>query len=50
MNKDLFNLLEQTKIELDGQLDDESKKYLDKHIIERKLDGSNFIKFKNTLK
>lgn len=39
MNKELFNTLEATRTALDGQLDKESLKFLDKSILERKLDG-----------
>ena len=43
MNKALYDFFESTRNALDGQLDSESQKYLDKNILERKLDG----KFKN---
>ncbi len=39
MNKDLYNVLEATQNSLNGKLDAESQRYIDKHILERKLDG-----------
>ena len=39
MNKKLFDLMEETRKNLDGKLDKESQKYLDTSILERKLDG-----------
>ena len=38
----MFDLLEETRKNLDGKLDAESQRYLDRSILERKLDG-NFI-------
>lgn len=39
MNKDLFNLYQELRASLDGNLDPESLRYLDRNILERKLDG-----------
>jgi hypothetical protein len=39
MDKELFQALELTRTALDGKLDAESKRYLDRSITERKLDG-----------
>ena len=39
MNKKLFDLMEETRKNIDGKLDKESQKYLDTSILERKLDG-----------
>lgn len=44
MNKGLFNALEATQKYLEGNLDSESKRYLERHIIEKKLDGERFIR------
>ncbi len=46
MNKELFDVLELTKKQLDGKIDSESQRYLDRSIQERKLDG-NSIFFSN---
>jgi Zn-dependent oligopeptidase len=35
----MFDLMEETRKNLDGNLDPESKRYLDRCILERKLDG-----------
>ena len=48
MNKELFDVLELTKKQLDGTLDSESQRYLDRSILERKLDGNSiFFSFRN---
>lgn len=39
MNKDLFDVMEITRNALNGKLDNESKRYLDRSILERRLDG-----------
>ena len=39
MNKDLFEVMELTRSALNGKLDSESKRYLDRSILERRLDG-----------
>ena len=39
MNKNLFETLVQTEKNLNGKIDKESQRYLDKTIKERKLDG-----------
>jgi Zn-dependent oligopeptidase len=39
MNKELYDILEVTKYNLNGKLDPESARYLEKQILERKLDG-----------
>ncbi len=39
MNKDLFDIMEITKNALNGKLDNESQRYLDRSILERRLDG-----------
>ena len=45
MNKELFDVLELTKKQLDGTLDSESQRYLDRSILERKLDGNSIFFF-----
>ena len=39
MNKELFDVIEQTRHNLNGKIDRESQRYLDKTILERRLDG-----------
>ena len=39
MNKQLFDSLVETEKNVSDQLDPESKRYLDRSILERKLDG-----------
>ncbi len=39
MNKDLYDVLEATQNSLNGKLDAEAQRYIDKLILERKLDG-----------
>jgi Zn-dependent oligopeptidase len=39
MNKQIFDLMEETRKNLNGNLDSESERYLDRSILERKLDG-----------
>ena len=41
MNKPLFDVIEETRKNLDKQLDKESERYLDRTILERKLDGKH---------
>ena len=43
MNKKMFDLFEETRKNLDGKLDAESQRYLDRSILERKLDGNLII-------
>lgn len=40
MNKDMLNLLEETQNALKDNIDRESNIYLERHILERKLDGN----------
>jgi len=40
MNKDLFDVMEITRNALNGKLDNESQRYLDRSILERRLDGN----------
>ena len=40
MNKDLFDIMEITRNALNGKLDNESQRYLDRSILERRLDGN----------
>jgi hypothetical protein len=42
MNKDLYNVLEATQLSLNGKLDADSQKYIEREILERKLDGSGY--------
>lgn len=39
MNKELFDALNEIRTSLDGQLDKDALRYLDRTITERKLDG-----------
>ena len=39
MNKDLYDTLAATEKELNGKLDPESKRFLERSLLERKLDG-----------
>jgi hypothetical protein len=39
MNKNLYDVLEATQNSLTGKLDPESQRYIDRLILERKLDG-----------
>lgn len=39
MDKKIYDFLEKVRSELDQSLDYESKRYLDKNILERRLDG-----------
>jgi hypothetical protein len=39
MNKELFDVMELTRNALSGKLDNESQRYLDRSILERRLDG-----------
>ena len=39
MNKELFDVMEITRDSLSGKLDSESQRYLDRSILERRLDG-----------
>ena len=39
MNKELFDVIEQTRNNLNGKVDREAQRYLDKTILERRLDG-----------
>ena len=39
MNKELYDVLEETQRNLTGKVDTESQRYIDKLILERKLDG-----------
>jgi hypothetical protein len=47
MNKELYDVLEATKEALNGQLDQESQRYVDRQILERKLDGKIKILIKD---
>ena len=40
MNKDLFDVMELARRALNGKLDSESQRYLDRSILERRLDGN----------
>jgi hypothetical protein len=46
MNKELFDVIEQTRNNLNGKVDRESQRYLDKTILERRLDGKPDETFK----
>ncbi len=39
MNKELYEVLVETSALVNDKLDEESKRYLDRQILERKLDG-----------
>ncbi len=39
MNHDLYKKLAETDKELNGKLDEESKRFLERSLLERKLDG-----------
>ena len=46
MNKELYDVLEATDKELKGKLDKESARFLERTLLERKLDGmSHYIKY-----
>ena len=39
MNKELFDAMVETQTNLNGQLDPEAQRFIDKHVLERKLNG-----------
>jgi len=45
MNKELYEVLVETSALVNDKLDEESKRYLDRQILERKLDGLFFFFF-----
>lgn len=45
MNKDYLNVLQETQKALKDSLDRESNQYLEKEILERKLDGFDHFSF-----
>ena len=45
MNKDLFDTLTEAEKELNGNLDAESKRFLERSILERKLDGNSMLRY-----
>jgi hypothetical protein len=43
MNQKVYKVLESTKEKISGDLDPESQKYIDRQVLERKLDGKLFL-------